>query len=340
MGVPQPYEALPHGSLRSWETWISLGLVLVAFMAVTSSIEQADWVPEMPSLSMAAFLGLAMGFGLARLRGPGVGLLLLALPLGAATTLLQSMYAMQLSDPALGTGFEARWDELVLRLQDWVAALLSGDVSTDPLPFILLMVLLSWTMAFAAAWAVFRARNGWLAVVPGGVALLTNISYLPGQPSLAFIVYVFAGVLLVTRMHAVRAVAEWRAERTARPRCPRGAELRDLVGARADRGGLGHADGEPLGAVRERVAGRRGAGADRAGAGGPRVFRRRLEARRPGAQVRGGAAAAGPRSASSTLLSVEAPPEAVYLRGAVYDEYTGRLEQGLDDASVALPARA
>jgi transglutaminase-like putative cysteine protease len=47
--------------------------------------------------------------------------------------------------------------------------------------------------------------------------LLTNISYLPGQPSLALVVYLFAAVLLVTRVRTLDAEVNWSQERTTRP---------------------------------------------------------------------------------------------------------------------------
>ena len=340
IGAPVPYEAPPQGSLLSWETWISLGLVLLAFMAVTTSIEQADWVDEMPSLTTASMLGLFIGFGLARLPGPGALWVLVALPLGAATTAMQAMYAMQLSDPALGEGFVTRWEELVLRMQDWLTVLVSGDVSTDPIPFILIMVMLSWTLAFAASWAVFRLRNGWLAVVPGGVALLTNISYLPGQPSFAFIVYLFAGVLLVTRMHAVRADARWRAQHIVRPplltlevlNFATWAALVLIIVAWSvptanNWGPVADAWQQVTAPVSDRL--------ERVG----RVFFG-IDAKRLDLVHKFGDVLplqGRVRLSNEPLMSVEAPPDVVYLRATVYDEYTGRGWRLTETTSVPLP---
>ncbi|MSP22560.1 MAG: transglutaminase domain-containing protein [Dehalococcoidia bacterium] len=340
IGAPQPYTAPPQGSLWSWETWISLGLVLLGFMAVTASIEQADWVPEMPSLTPASMLGLSIGFVIARLRGPGALWLLVALPLGAASTALQAMYAIQLSDPALGDGFYARADELVLRLQDWLMVLVTGDVSTDPIPFILIMVMLSWSMAFAASWAVFRLRNGWLAVVPGGVALLTNISYLPGQPSFAFIVYLFAGVLLVTRMHTVRADVRWRAEHVTRPplltlevlNFATWAALALIVVAWSiptanNFGPIADVWQQATVPVTDRLerVGRAFFGIDAKRVDLVHKFGDMLP-------LQGGV-----RLSGEQLMSVEAPPDVVYLRAAVYDEYTGRGWRVTGTTSVPLP---
>ncbi|MEZ4501874.1 MAG: transglutaminase domain-containing protein [Dehalococcoidia bacterium] len=202
---------------RSWETWVTFSLVLVAFLAVTASIEQADWVDEMPSLFAAALIGIVGGFVLAHVRAPGALLVPLATVVGIVVSFALTMQTMALTDPLLGTGLRARWDDLWARLDAWGAALVDGNISTDPLPFILVVVFASWALSFLAAWSVFRWHNAWLAVIPGGFALLTNISYLPGQPSLALVVYLFAAMLLVTRLQALHAEEDWVRERTVRP---------------------------------------------------------------------------------------------------------------------------
>ena len=48
--------------LRSREEWITLALLVIALAAVVSSVEDANWVGEMPSLAMAGFGGLAAGW--------------------------------------------------------------------------------------------------------------------------------------------------------------------------------------------------------------------------------------------------------------------------------------
>jgi hypothetical protein len=104
-----------------------------------------------------------------------------------------------------------------LRLRDWGSALLDGGVSSDPLPFVLMLVFATWAVAYLAAWAVVRWRNAWVALIPPGFVLLTNISYLPGQPSLQFVVFLFAAVLLVLQLHFARALRRWRDDRIAWP---------------------------------------------------------------------------------------------------------------------------
>ena len=201
----------------SWEGAVTFALVLLAMLAVVASIEEANWVNEMPSLFAAAFVGLLSGSLLARVRLPAALLYAGGIALGLAVVFGETLHTMRLEDPLAGGGVRVRWDELWLRLEDWWLTLIDGGISNDALPFILLIVFSSWALSFMAAWSVFRWHNAWVALIPGGFALLTNISYLPGQPSFAFILYLFAAILLVTRMHVVRASERWREQRVVRP---------------------------------------------------------------------------------------------------------------------------
>ncbi|MCY4638741.1 MAG: transglutaminase domain-containing protein [Chloroflexi bacterium] len=214
---PSAAETGSLGFLRSREEWITLVILAVALGAVISSVEDANWVREMPSLAAAGFGGLAAGWLLAQLplrAGWGV-------PAGLAwgtlfvTGLL--LDTLRLSDPAGPTGLAIRWSEMKLRFARWVEILVEGGISNDPLPFVALLVALVWIIGFVSAWSVVRWRNAWVALLPLGVLLLTNIAYLPGQPAFLFAIFLFAGVLLVTRLRVVRALAGWGSEDTIRP---------------------------------------------------------------------------------------------------------------------------
>lgn len=201
----------------SWEELLTFSLMLVALLAVVISVERANWVDEMPTLTVAALAGLLSGWILGRTHAPGPLLHLVGIAIGAVVVIGMVMQTLRLSNPALESGIGARWSELWERVGIWSDQLVAGDVSTDPLPFVLLVVFAAWALAYIAAWAVVRWKNPWLALVPGGVALLTNISYLPGQPSLEFIVFLFAGILLFARLHLLSTVERWEGERAEAP---------------------------------------------------------------------------------------------------------------------------
>ncbi|MDZ4277916.1 MAG: hypothetical protein U1B78_02130, partial [Dehalococcoidia bacterium] len=136
---------------------------------------------------------------------------LLALPAGAAASLGMILSAVSGSSPV------ARYEALEARMGDWFHAAATGGISDDGLPVIVLVVPLAWLAAYASSWAAFRWRNAWLALVPGGGALLANISLLPGQFSFAFVVFLLGGTLLVTRMHLVERERTWRDDGTPYP---------------------------------------------------------------------------------------------------------------------------
>ncbi|MDA0351422.1 MAG: transglutaminase domain-containing protein [Chloroflexi bacterium] len=205
------------GLIGNTERWLNLLLLFVALLAMSNSLESANWVEEMPSLTLTVIFGLAGGWLVSQLPGRASLLQILGVGIGLVGVVAIVMANMALTDPLLGTGIGARRAELVLRLQDWASALLSGGVSSDPLPFVLMLVFSTWAVAYLAAWAVVRWRNAWVALIPPGFILLTNISYLPGQPSLHFVVFLFASVLLVLQLHFARALGRWREERIAWP---------------------------------------------------------------------------------------------------------------------------
>ena len=220
-----------------WEDILTFVLLAASQTAFALSIANANWVDEMPSLTVAAWGGLLVGAALARMRGSApwfayspAGRAALArvrwsawwlfpagLAFGALVSVAMVMHTMELADPLTTGGIVARWSELWARLKDWGGALIFGGVSSDPLPFVLLMVFVTWIVPYLSGWAVFRWRNPWLALVPAGVGILTNISYLPGQPSIAFILFLFAAILLFTRLQLLRTVTRWEGQRAALP---------------------------------------------------------------------------------------------------------------------------
>ncbi len=196
---------------RSWESWLTLSLVILVQLPVVGSLQTSDWVSEMPSLLAPAAAGLTAAWVLGHMRLNGGMAALAGLGVGAVTTVALVLQTMVLADPE-ATGLGARWSEFRLRLLEWGRALVDSGISTDPLPFVVLLVSSVFLVAFVSTWAVVRWRNPWVALVPGGFVLLTNISYLPGQPAFSFVVFILAAVLLVARLTYLRAVDRWSSE--------------------------------------------------------------------------------------------------------------------------------
>ncbi len=186
-----------------WEDWLTFAIVAVGFMSVVHSIDSANWVDAMPALYPIGFAGLLIGYALSRVRLSEFVLHPVALLAGASLVFLQLLAILPGGSPSERTG------GLLDRMREWWTAATQGGISNDELPFIVLILVMVWLGAYASSWAIFRWRNPWLGLVPGGTALMWNISFIPGQFSYSFVVFLFAAVLLLMRVHLANREADW-----------------------------------------------------------------------------------------------------------------------------------
>ncbi|MEX2158845.1 MAG: transglutaminase domain-containing protein [Dehalococcoidia bacterium] len=206
-----PQEPVGWRRLFWWEDLVTFAIVAAIMLAVVASIQLAGWVDEMPPLVPISLLGLLMGTLFARVRWPEGFIHLIALPIGAAGILGQLIGIMSGATPW------ARYWELHHRMGEWFHAAFTGGISNDELPFILLVVSLCWLASYWCAWAVFRWHNAWLALLPAGGALAANFGLQTAQFSLSFLVFLFGGALLLTRLHLLERSKSWRTEETPYP---------------------------------------------------------------------------------------------------------------------------
>jgi transglutaminase-like putative cysteine protease len=190
-------------SFLPWEEWLTFAITALVFMSVVASIDSAHWVKDMPSLYPIGFSALVMGYALSHVRRNELLLHPIALLAGASLVLLQLVAVVPGGSPAI------RIDHIVDRMYVWWSAVTQNGISTDTLPFIVLLFTLTWLGTYVSSWAIFRWRNPWLGLIPGGSALMWNISFIPGQFSPAFVVFVFGAVLLIMRLHLARKEREW-----------------------------------------------------------------------------------------------------------------------------------
>lgn len=195
----------------SWEEVVTLAIVLVGFLTVVRSVDNADWVSEMPSLYPIGFFGLGLGIFLSHVkRVPDLTLHLIGLVAGIVAV------AVVVGRQLEGKFYDRGW-EILDRLYVWGDTIWTGGISNDNLPFVVLVVVATYLTAYIAAWSIFRWYNAWLALVPGGIALLTNISYLPGQRGLPLFIYLFCSILLLARVNLLRRQQLWKATGTRYP---------------------------------------------------------------------------------------------------------------------------
>jgi len=182
------------------QDWLTLALVTATLVVAAYSIDTANWV-ETPSLSLAAGLGALAGFVAARYSGRPWRGHLVAMSVGVLAVYLQGMSiteARTLPDSFL---------ELNSRLLAWLTVLRGNDISVDPLPFALLLSVLTFSSGYLAAWAVFKLGNLWLAVLPSALGLLLNLTYLPERYYVYVFPYMLAAMLLIVRVSSLQLVS-------------------------------------------------------------------------------------------------------------------------------------
>lgn len=190
--------------VMSWEDWLTFAVALFAFLSIAVSIQDARWVPHMPPLVPTMLGGLLIGMFAARTRAKAVFIHPVALVLGfMVMVLVVQTYAD-------GANIGERLTDFRVRMREWFEVVRAGDISNDNLPFITLVHSLTILCAYLASWSIFRWRNPWFAVIPGGMVLLANISFLRGQPSGAFIVFLFGAIILIARLHLQKSQQRWR----------------------------------------------------------------------------------------------------------------------------------
>lgn len=198
-------------SVIPWEDWLTFAIVTVAFIASITSIQGANWVDGLPNLYPLGFAGLIAGYSLARWRINELIIHPIALAIGGVLIYLQLLTVVE------GGSVQERTSQIIDRMRDWWTALTMDGISTDGLPVVIMLLVLTWLGAYISSWAVFRWRNAWIALGPSGFALMWNVSFIPGQFSYAVVVFCFAAVLLVMRLHVAEKQRQWTDDRIAYP---------------------------------------------------------------------------------------------------------------------------
>ena len=192
------------GRWLDWEDWLTLGLALGAMLGVSLSLESPGWTREMPAITLVGLLALLFALFLARspLKLPAAWPL--ALLMGAAVTSWQTL-------DMIGYGsVEERLDAMYFRFQTWFHIAVEGGISNDPLPFNVLVVGLTWLGVFLYGWSLYRWNNAWLGLIPGGIALFLNLTFISDEMPLGMILYVMFGFLLLMRTNLTAGIKRWR----------------------------------------------------------------------------------------------------------------------------------
>lgn len=185
--------------------WMLYVLVLAAVICLPLSIRTSGWVPDAGRLIWAAFWGLGTGFLLAQVRAPDwmtwLGSMILGLEYsvqyagrllpslgtllgdlgGAIVWLWRAVVGQSVAPPwpfARSMSYtSARLAEFVTNLRGWVGAAQAGTESQDLTMLWLLVSLAVWLISWHAGYALIRQRRPFTALLPLGIAIVSNASF-------------------------------------------------------------------------------------------------------------------------------------------------------------------
>jgi len=203
-------------SQRALETTITFGILMLVALSTANSIYIAGWVAEMPDLRITAAAGVLLAIGLGRIRrlrwpfAMLIGLVIGGLIIMAQITMLETLGGQPL--------FWDRFTDFGFRFQDWFRQAFSAGLTTDNLPFVFFTDVFVYVASFLGAYAVARWRNAWVAMILLGALLAVNISYLSDrQWNLSFGFFLTGSMLLLMRASLLRRMDRWRAQGSAYP---------------------------------------------------------------------------------------------------------------------------
>ncbi|HMA32878.1 MAG TPA: DUF3488 and transglutaminase-like domain-containing protein [Chloroflexia bacterium] len=197
--------------LRLREGWLMVGLVALMLFSLVWSIQRAGWSDDLFILTPITLAGLLTALVLSKVRGvPRLLLHLTGMMAGVALVLWET--ANLLDDPRLLT-IQDRVQDLVGRIFVWFQAVTGGGLSDDLPLFVLSLAILTWLLAYASTWFIFRSRWLWWALVPNGIALVINISYSAASLGWYFILFMLTALLLMVRFNMMLHEERWERER-------------------------------------------------------------------------------------------------------------------------------
>ena len=183
--------------------WMTVVILLLTVVVVADSINAAGWV-DADGLTAILLWSAILALVLAKVRVSWILLIPAGMIVGLFAILWQAARGVD------GATVFDRMRETYTRLDVWWDAASGGGISTDLLPFFIMLLTIAWIVGFLSSWFIFRNNNGWVAVVLLGTATLTNLSFLPETFAFRFFIFVFLAMVLVVRMSIVQQHERWR----------------------------------------------------------------------------------------------------------------------------------
>lgn len=185
------------------EGWSTFLILLLTLLVMVAGVERGEWVPDSPDLWAIAFLGAVVGLAFSKIRIHAVFLHVLGLGLGL-------VFATWRTLPLIETGsFSEKLSVFIDRMDEWMGAVKSGGINTDFIIFAYVLAIVTWLISYFTAWYTFRQRNPWPGVILVGLAVLTNLSYLPSSYYIWGFLFFFTSMLFLARVNFLKQEETW-----------------------------------------------------------------------------------------------------------------------------------
>ena len=187
---------------------ITFWLQVAVLTTAAASVQAAGWV-ESPPLILIAFLAALTAIMLFNFRKQSKLHHLWAMMVGGLSAYVGGLFLTKADQWYLNFG------ELNSRLAQWWSAVVGEDATTDGLPLSVAVIAITWMAAYFTSWVLFRHRNVWAALLPIGIGIIINLTYLPDRfstPSISCLnsyscfisvylfIFLFFALILLVRM--------------------------------------------------------------------------------------------------------------------------------------------
>ena len=164
------------------------------------SIQAAGWVDHLGILTLTTIIGLLFGFLAA--KQPFVSRWL-AHTIAVVFSLLLALWMVSIAF------YHGNILADLQSIHSWLTLIVRGGYSDDDSIFLFFIIALTFLLAYASAWLLYRTRIPWLVVVLNAVVLLINLDYVTNDLIIFLIIFLLASLLLLLRFNLYESVQRW-----------------------------------------------------------------------------------------------------------------------------------
>lgn len=179
-------------------------LVALLVLILSSAVAGSGWTEKLYVVTWVGVGAIVIGLMLSRSLLPTIIAHIFSLTIGSGW----SFWVVSRIAPADWT-WAQRWENLTQRITQWFLVAINGGVSYDNEMFILEMSLIVWVAGYITIFTVFRHRQVWSALVPGGIIVLIIFHYAPENLTLHALAFLVVSILLVIRFNLMEQEEHW-----------------------------------------------------------------------------------------------------------------------------------